>query len=342
MAAFEQTKEWHEKAINLYESGANLSTRKIAKILGMGKTQVGDYLKYYRESKENLEVAEDVIKVMGELSAKTPIKTFPKHWSKVLVIDIETSPVLGYVWSLWKQNIGLNQIKEDWHLLSFAAKWLGDSEDKIIYMDQRNEPNIEDDTNLLYKLWELLDSADFLITQNGKSFDIKKIRARMVMKGFKPFSPIKHIDTLEIAKKTFGFTSNKLEYMTDKLCETYTKSKHKKFVGFELWSECLKGNLEAWQEMEEYNKLDILSLEELYYILAPWSDRLPNPNLYTEDNVTRCNCGSENIIEDGYATTEISKFKRYRCKDCGHIMRGRKNLLSKEKRETILSNYREN
>jgi hypothetical protein len=164
----------------------------------------------------------------------------------------------------------------------------------------------------------------------------------MVMAGFPPFSPVKHIDTLEIAKKVFGFTSNKLEWMTDKLCTKYKKNKHQKFSGFELWSECLKRNQEAFMEMELYNRLDILSLEELYYIVSPWSDRLPNPNLYTSELNIKCICGSENIQEHGFATTEVSKFQQYQCKDCGKIYRGRKNLLTKEKRETILTNAREN
>ena len=83
------------------------------------------------------------------------------------------------------------------------------------------------------------------------------------------------ITTLIIAKSTFGFTSNKLEYMTDALCSDTKKSKHSKFPGFELWKECLNGNMEAWEEMEAYNKDDVISLEELYKKLSPWSDRLP-------------------------------------------------------------------
>lgn len=32
---------------------------------------------------------------------------------KILILDIETSPILGYVWSLWENNLALNQVKED-------------------------------------------------------------------------------------------------------------------------------------------------------------------------------------------------------------------------------------
>jgi hypothetical protein len=36
---------------------------------------------------------------------------------KVLIYDIETAPILGYVWRLWDQNIGLNMIEQDWHVI---------------------------------------------------------------------------------------------------------------------------------------------------------------------------------------------------------------------------------
>lgn len=164
-----------------------LGSRKIAKELEISKSTVNYW--YQRFLDEQNESAVDILNIQQVPKLKGP---------KVLILDIENSPILGYVWSLWKQNVGLNQIKEEWHLLSFAAKWLGDSEDKVIYMDQRNEPNIEDDSVMLQKLWSLLDEADWLITQNGRQFDIKKIRARMIMQGFKPFSPVRHIDTLEM------------------------------------------------------------------------------------------------------------------------------------------------
>ena len=69
----------------------------------------------------------------------------PAHLPKVLVFDIETSPLLARVWSIWQQNVGLNQLKEDWFILSYAAKWLG--VDGVIYHDLRGRINREDNPN---------------------------------------------------------------------------------------------------------------------------------------------------------------------------------------------------
>lgn len=252
--------------------------------------------------------------------------------AKVLLLDIETAPVLGYVWGLWDQNIGLNQIKSDWHLLSWSAKWLDSS--KVMYMDQRREKNVENDKRILQGIWSLLDEADVIVTQNGKDFDAKKLNARFIMNGMKPPSSYKHIDTLKIAKKHFGFTSNKLEYMTDKLCTKYKKLKHTKYPGFEMWKECLAGNLDAWREMEKYNKYDVLSLEELYKKLIPWDNGV-NFNLYSDDTGVVCKCGSTSLKRYGYAFTATGKFQRYVCKTCGTETRDRKNLFSDEKKQSL-------
>lgn len=255
---------------------------------------------------------------------------------KILLFDVETAPILGYVWGLWNNNLGLNQVKSDWHLLSWAAKWLGTPAKDVMYMDQRNAKDIEDDKSLLQGIWALLDEADIVITQNGKDFDEKKLSARFIINGFKPPSSFKHIDTKQIAKKRFGFTSNKLEYMSDKLCTKYKKLKHAKFSGFELWTECLAGNLKAWKEMEKYNKRDVLALEELYLKFRPW-DNSYNPNLYTEDETLVCSCGGKKFQKNGYFYSSIGKFQRYRCAKCGLEVRDRCSSFSLLKRRSLKS-----
>lgn len=260
---------------------------------------------------------------------------------KVLLFDIETAPILGYVWGLFDQNIGLNQVHSDWHLLSWSAKWHKGSNgkvygphNKIMYMDQRKAKNVEDDKELLKGIWKLLDESDIVITQNGKKFDSKKLNARFILNGFKPPSSYKHIDTLQIARSKFGFTSNKLEYMTKALCSKYKKLSHKKFSGFELWKECLAGNIKAWKEMEAYNKVDVLSLEELYIKLQPWDSSF-NPDLYNDNEVKTCACGSKELNKNGYAYTSKGKFQRYTCASCGAEVKSGSNLFSKEKRDSL-------
>lgn len=271
--------------------------------------------------------------VVGESNTKYCKNPTPK----VLLFDIETAPNKMMGWGLWNQNFGLNQIESEWFCLSFAAKWLGS--DEVMYTDMRGIVSTEDDTHILDELWKLFDEADVLIGQNSKAFDVKKMNARWILNGYQPPSPYKQIDTLDIAKRNFSFTSRKLEWMTDKLCEN-KKLTHGKFAGFQLWKECLLDNPEAWQEMEDYNRMDVISLEELYLKMAAWDDKHVNFNLYNDIAEHICRCGSNRLKEDGFAYTGVSKFQQYRCLDCGATTRGRENLFSKEKRKSLHMNVR--
>tara|TARA_R110000744_G_scaffold259256_1_gene374392 strand:- start:1099 stop:2172 length:1074 start_codon:yes stop_codon:yes gene_type:complete len=255
---------------------------------------------------------------------------------KILTLDIETAPLRATVWGIWQQNVPVSRINTDWYCLSWAAKWFGS--DDVIYEDKRETWNTEDDYNLIQGMWKLLDEADMVITQNGKKFDIKRLNTRFLMHGMKPPSNFKHVDTLQEAKRWFNFSSNKLEFMTDKLCKVYKKLKHGAYAGNTLWDACLAGDMKAWDEMEEYNIYDVLSLEELYTIMRPYMKLHPNLNVFYDDNKLRCNCGGEEFSHNGYHYSNLSKFDRFSCDSCGSEVRGRVNLFSKEKRASLRMN----
>lgn len=244
---------------------------------------------------------------------------------KILVMDIETSPILGYVWDLFDQNVAINQIHTDWCILSWSAKWYGDPASKIMYKDNRKKRNYLDDKQLVKSMWKLLDEADIIITQNGKSFDEKKLNARFAIHGLPPPSSFRHIDTCLIARKKFKFTSNKLEYLAKKLNKKYNKFAHKKYPGFELWRECMKGNIDAWNHMEKYNKQDVLALEELYTRLIPWDSSI-NFSIYSGGEHHVCSCGSRKFNKRGFFFTNTGKYQRYKCKKCGRETRDRKKV----------------
>jgi DNA polymerase elongation subunit (family B) len=193
-----------------------------------------------------------------------------KDLPKVLILDIETAPMVGYVWSLFDQNIPLNMLVRDWFILSWTAKWL--HEDKVMYKDQRGKKGkaLENDKELLKPLWQLMDEADIILGQNSTAFDLKKLNAKFLENGMGVPSEYKKIDTYQLAKRHFNFTSNKLEYMSKKFNKKYKKQDHEEFSGFKLWDECLKGNIRAWKSMERYNNFDVLATEELFVNLAPF------------------------------------------------------------------------
>lgn len=229
---------------------------------------------------------------------------------------------------MFDQNVGLNQIQEDWEILSFAARWQGSSE--FLYEDCRNNKT---EKNLLKKLWKLLDKADIIVGHNVKRFDRRKINARLI-KDFPRPSSYKIIDTLSIAKSEFAFTSNKLEHLAKFLGVKHQKESHRKYPGHNLWSAVLKNEADAWTEMEKYNKQDVLALEDVYNKLIPWKDSI-NFNLYHNNTQNICKCGSKEFKKNGFDYTKTGKFQRYACKTCGSESRDAKNLFSKEKRASL-------
>lgn len=253
---------------------------------------------------------------------------------KILSLDLETAPMVVYAWGLFDQNIGLEQIIEDWSILSFSAKFVG--EKTVYYKDTSKKKNIRDDKDVVKALVELIDQSDVILTQNGKRFDVKKLKSRMQVHGMAPLNEkFIHVDVLTLNRKHFAHTSNKLEYITKKFCRKYKKSGHKKFPGFVLWKECLNRNPQAWKEMEDYNKIDVLSMEE-YYLehLAPWDNSI-NLDVFHEGITKTCFCGSISFRKAGHFVTKTGKFRRFRCNKCGKTHNEPQNLFSKEKRASI-------
>lgn len=257
---------------------------------------------------------------------------------RIALGDIETAPINANVWALFDQNVGLNQIDLEWAIISFCWKPLGGGRKSIIYMDNRDKADPRDDYEICGKLWELLHEYDILIAQNGKRFDLRKIRARLIMHGFPPHSPIRVEDTMLMARQVAAFTSNKLEWLSTYLSKQQ-KSKHKEFPGYELWKECLAGNKRAWEAMRKYNIPDVTSMEDVYLRLRPWVRGHQNVVVYSDTEEPRCPVCAGKVHQDGHAYTNVGKYPRYHCASskCGAWSRGRRTVNSLATRKALLT-----
>jgi DNA-directed RNA polymerase subunit RPC12/RpoP len=247
---------------------------------------------------------------------------------KILLFDVEVSPNLATVWGIFNQNIGINQLLETSKVMCFAAKWVGE---KGIIFDNEYESGHK---NMVKHIYSLLNDADAVVTYNGDRFDLKVMNREFLKYNIPPPDGVHSIDLLKVVKKRFRFVSNKLDHITQEL-NIGEKVKHE---GHELWIKCMNGDKKAWKDMEKYNKMDVILLDRLYHKLLPWIKNHPNYGLYTEQEHTLCpNCGSTHIVKNGVETTQTMAYQRYRCQDCKTPLRGRTNLLTKEKRESIIT-----
>lgn len=236
---------------------------------------------------------------------------------KLLSIDLETSPNVGYHWGLWQQNISpMTQLIEPSRMLCFAAKWM-DSDEMLFYSEHR------DRSEMIQAAHDLMHEADVIMHYNGDKFDLPKLRQEILMAGLKPPSPSKSIDLMKVVKRQFKFQSNKLDFVATQL-GLGGKVKHS---GFDLWKRCLDGDAEAWSEMEEYNRQDVYLLEELYDILRPWVPSHPHMGLYSTSDEDVCpNCASANLRREGHALTALGKYQRFVCRDCGKWSRSSRRV----------------
>lgn len=232
---------------------------------------------------------------------------------KILLLDIETSPNLAYVWRLFKQNISIDKIVDSSTVMCHSAKWLG--EDRV-YFDSIYKSSHK---KMLKGIHELLCEAEAVVSYNGKSFDIPTLNKEFLLHEMAPPSPYKQIDLLKVARDQFNFVSNKLEYVA-KALGLEGKTKH---TGFQLWIDCLAKKPEAWKLMETYNKQDTLLLEQVYNRMLPWIKGHPNLVLY--DGVIGCpKCGSTKYQSRGTAYANHTAYKRHQCSGCHGWFRGAK------------------
>jgi len=239
---------------------------------------------------------------------------------KILMIDIETTPMTAHTWGLWKQDISIKQILEHTEVMCFGAKWYGDRKTtfKSVHHDGKQA--------MLEEIHRLMDEADAIVGWNSASFDVKHLNREFLEAGMTPPSPSKNIDLMRVVKHNFRFPSNKLDYVAQKL-GVGAKVQHS---GFDLWIRCMANDSKAWAEMKRYQIQDVVLLIDLYDKLLPWIHNHPSFNLYSGIEFSCTNCGSENLERRGFAVTVGGKYQRYQCQDCGKWLKDTKSVETRK------------
>lgn len=227
---------------------------------------------------------------------------------KILLLDIETRPLIVTSWQLFEPRLGYENIVEDFGLICAAWKWLGEKKVSAVAVDPKKP---KDDRDVVVGICAAIREADVVIGHNGDEFDLKKINARAIYHKLQPSPPIPTIDTLKIARKHFGFTANRLDYLGQYL----GLGRKKPTGGFGLWLKVLAGDRTALKKMVEYNKGDVLLLEEVYKVFRPYIRNHPNENLHS--GMKCCpTCGSKKFTRQGYKYTRTTQRQQYHC-SCG-------------------------
>lgn len=236
----------------------------------------------------------------------------PDH-PRTLVFDIETRPLTAYVWGIWQQNIGINQIIDSGGMLCFAAKWT--DEDTTQFYSERQGRD-----RMLRAAWRLLNEADAVVGWNSQRFDTRWMHSEFVREGMRKPTPCKQIDVMKSVKALQYLPSYKLDYSARNLGvggKVHTG-------GFDLWRGCMDGDRESWALMEEYNRADVELTERVFNKLRDggWIKGLPN--LSMDEGHVCPNCGSDSLHAHKPYRAETRRYALWVCDDCGTASRSTK------------------
>ena len=242
---------------------------------------------------------------------------------KILILDTETAPKTAFVWGLFQQNVGINQLAADMYVLDWSAKWL---DDEYVYSDSLHYHKLWDtepdnDRIIVQSAWEMLDEADIVVGHNIDGFDIKTLNGRFLYHGISPPSHYQTIDTLKIARRRFKLTSNKLDFIAQML------GVGEKVVtgGFSLWADIIVHKCrDAFDRMVTYCEGDVWITEAVYKKLQPWNNTTTSLVVRGQYEKPECNaCGSSKIHKRGFYHTKTQSYQQYVCVDCGHCLRSK-------------------
>lgn len=289
-------RDWHNKAVELSEKG--MSGRKIAKVLGMGKSQVNDFLAHYRENSKPID---------------------DKQGLNYLYWDLESSLMGCLSFGIWNQNIPASRITKHSHLLSNS--WAFNDEEPQGLRLTPEQVKTGDDLDIVIKTIELIQKADVIVTFNGKKFDCKLLNTRALFWGLPPVVYPKHIDLMQDAKRVFKFPSNSMQNISMYLGQEGKIATN----GTGLWERCYKWEDyeecdKALEEMLRYGIQDIIPTRALHQRFMGWSKNTPNIGMITKHVTDKkhglncVHCGSDDVIMmDKVGYTAMSSFDLYRC-----------------------------
>ncbi|MBS0200307.1 MAG: hypothetical protein JSR70_07630 [Proteobacteria bacterium] len=234
---------------------------------------------------------------------------------RVLVLDIETRPMLAYTWGMFQQNIGPAQVVDWGGLLCFAYKWA--DEDEIGFHAEWQRGGKE---RMVLAAWRLLNEADAVVGWNSARFDARHFNAEFQRAGLSRPTPYRNVDLMRAQKRDAFMMSNKLESRRLWLGEEGKAETG----GFALWRGCMDGDRESRRLMEEYNRRDVeITQEEFDRMRAGgWVRNLPNLSIHGGHVCP--SCGGDRLKAHKPYRTEVRRYALWVCLDCGAASRATK------------------
>jgi hypothetical protein len=250
---------------------------------------------------------------------------------RAVVVDIETLYPIYASWNTYGVDLSPDMLLEEGCLLSWSGTVYGEDSIQADIMTPK-EAKGRDSYRVVDSLYRFLETAHIGIGHNSTDFDFKLANTYFLDYRFPPVK-FQKIDTFQILRKHFKLPYNRLAYVNKR----FGIREKMPNEGFGLWRKCAEGDQEALDTMLKYNIEDVLATSELFTLVYPWADNLPSFSPYApQGEKSVCSCGSEDLEPAGEWRLNLGVYEKYRCKNCGSLVRGRKNLMPVDQRKQLL------
>lgn len=247
--------------------------------------------------------------------------------AKLIAIDLETTPLISYGWSLYKPIIPFDFVKQDQTII--CASWQ-DVEEKTVHTvsigdhPRAFKKNPYDDYHVVKALVnQFNDGQQYIFIAHNIKFDMNFLNTRIAVNRKKHpdldrLPNFKRLDTLQTLRQRYRTHSNKL----DSICQQFFDVEKVDNGGFDTWRRIIEDkDQKALSLMEKYNRQDVVMLTRLFKEIRPHMNQAITP--YIEDDLVCPVCNSKRLRSKGYAQTKTCSYKRYHCQDCGCYPRER-------------------
>lgn len=250
--------------------------------------------------------------------------------ANVVTLDIERLPgrarhqhrgltVEGDFWDLnsWKHLLGYRLPHEsviEWpRTICVAWQWYGRK--KVEFASEWDDGR----EGMLRRVWEAYDQAHLVYGHNVDRFDTRNLNAEWLTYGLNAPSPVKILDTLKEARKAFGFESNTLASLTERLGIATKTDKY----SVEMARAAVGGNKAKQKQLKSYNVGDIHASREFVDYLRGWIPSHPHDINGTASEHPTCNqCWGDDLVRNGTKLANQIVYTLWRCNDCGANVQG--------------------
>ena len=190
---------------------------------------------------------------------------------KIMVYDIETSRADFKLFWTGKQYVPHSAMKKEPKIISVAWKWIG--EDKVYSLNWDKD---HCDKKLMTSFLKEYNSASMVIGQNNNSFDNKWINTRAAKHRLRVDRYVKSFDIYRMSKRYFRLPSYSMAFMAKYFGLTLKQSHEGMFMWDMIEGGTITQQKEYLGKMDNYNRGDIVTTEELYMTLKPYFGSVTN------------------------------------------------------------------